>query len=105
MPLLIEKRNCIICFKTTRIVIANSVGHITAVYAMFEKGGGSFTHVIKASEPIVNVLLALIINRTPPKFLTFISLLPIAYGVAYASTLGHLSFDTIYEELTTNVAM
>jgi len=36
------------------IVLLNTIGHVTAVTAMFEKGGGSFTHVIKASEPVVS---------------------------------------------------
>lgn len=31
------------------ISILNAGGHACAVIAMFEKGGGSFTHVIKAS--------------------------------------------------------
>jgi solute carrier family 35, member E1 len=39
------------------IALLNAGGHACAVNAMFEKGGGSFTHVIKASEPVVSVLL------------------------------------------------
>ena len=46
----------------------------------FQKGGGSFTHVIKASEPVVSVLLGLLINRVVPRPLTALSLLPITYG-------------------------
>ena len=63
------------------IVILNTIGHITAVVAMMQKGGGSFTHVIKASEPVVAVILGLIINRAVPKPLTALSLLPITYGI------------------------
>ena len=37
---------------------------------MFEKGGGSFTHVIKASEPVVSVLLGLLVNRIVPVILS-----------------------------------
>lgn len=36
---------------------------------MFEKGGGSFTHVIKSSEPVVSVLLGLLVNRIVPVIL------------------------------------
>jgi hypothetical protein len=50
---------------------------------VFEKGGGSFTHVIKAAEPVVSVILGLFINKDVPKPLTALSLLPITYGVAY----------------------
>jgi hypothetical protein len=48
---------------------------------MMQKGGGSFTHVIKASEPVVAVILGLIINKAVPKPLTALSLLPITYGI------------------------
>ena len=44
------------------IILLNTCGHITAVVAMMQKGGGSFTHVIKASEPVVSVILGLFIN-------------------------------------------
>mmetsp|Transcript_8464 Transcript_8464/g.7582 ORF Transcript_8464/g.7582 Transcript_8464/m.7582 type:complete len:317 (-) Transcript_8464:33-983(-) len=87
------------------IVALNAAGHLAAVIAMFEKGGGSFTHVIKASEPVVSVILGLFINGVVPKPLTALSLLPITYGVAYASTLGNLSVETMSKELTTKAAM
>eukprot|EP01035_Chromulina_nebulosa_P021209 gene21209-27474_t len=87
------------------IVALNAAGHLAAVTAMFEKGGGSFTHVIKASEPVVSVILGLLINGVVPKPLTALSLLPITYGVAYASTLGNLSVETMSKELTTKAAM
>lgn len=87
------------------IVILNAFGHLAAVYAMFEIGGGSFTHVIKASEPVVSVILGLIVNQIIPKPLTALSLLPITYGVAYASTLGNLNIATMSKELTTKAAM
>lgn len=86
------------------IAMLNAGGHACAVNAMFEKGGGSFTHVIKASEPVVSVILGLFINRIVPKPLTAISLLPITYGVAYASTLGDLNVNTMSKELTTKAA-
>ena len=86
------------------IAFLNALGHVSAVIAMFEKGGGSFTHVIKASEPVVSVILSLFINGIVPKPLTALSLLPVTYGVAYASTLGNMNFKSINKELTTKAA-
>lgn len=86
------------------IAILNAGGHLCAVIAMFTPGGGSFTHVIKASEPVVSVILGLLINGVVPKPLTALSLLPITYGVAYASTLGNLNVATMSKELTTMAA-
>ena len=80
------------------------MGHYSAVAAMFEIGGGSFTHVIKASEPVASVILNLLVLGIVPKPLTTISLFPISYGVAYASTLGQLTIETISKELTTKAA-
>lgn len=86
------------------IALMNAGGHACTVNAMFEKGGGSFTHVIKASEPVVSAFLTLIINRIVPKPLTALSLLPVTYGVAYASTLGQLNPSTMSKEFTTKAA-
>lgn len=91
-------------YKLLPIACLNAGGHACAVVAMFEKGGGSFTHVIKASEPVVSVLLGFLVNGVIPKPLTALSLLPITYGVAYASTLGILNMDTMRKELTTKAA-
>lgn len=90
--------------KLLPIACLNALGHAVAVIAMFEKGGGSFTHVIKASEPVVSVILGFFINKVVPKPLTALSLLPITYGVAYASTLGKLDVSTMSTELTTKAA-
>lgn len=87
------------------IAALNALGHTTTVIAMFQKGGGSFAHVIKASEPVVSVLLGLLINGNVPRPLTAISLLPISYGVAYASTLGHLDVVTMSRELSSTAAI
>ena len=87
------------------IIGLNAIGHTASVIAMFEKGGGSFTHVIKASEPVVSSILILAINKILPTPLAGLSLLPITYGVAYASTLGDLSFQSMVKELTTKAAM
>lgn len=72
---------------------------------MFEKGGASFTHVIKASEPVVSVILGLLVNFVVPKPLTALTLFPISYGVAYASTLGNLDLATMSRELASNAAI
>jgi solute carrier family 35 protein E1 len=86
------------------VAILNTVGHMAAVFAMLQPGGGSFTHVIKASEPVVSVTLGLIINGAVPKPFTALSLVPIVYGVAYASTLGNLSPESMARELKTKAA-
>jgi solute carrier family 35 protein E1 len=86
------------------IAFLNALGHTSTVIATFEKGGGSFTHVIKAAEPVVSVFLGLIVSGIVPKPLTSISLLPVTYGVAYASTLGNLNAKTMSSELTTKAA-
>ena len=91
-------------FRLLPIAVLNAAGHACAVIAMFQKGGGSFTHVIKASEPVVSVILGLLINGVVPKPFTALSLLPITYGVAYASTLGNLNVATMSAELTTLTA-
>lgn len=90
--------------KTLSAALLNAGGHACAVIAMFQVGGGSFTHVIKASEPVVSVILGLAINGAVPKPLTALSLLPITYGVAYASTLGQLDVVTMSRELGTMAA-
>jgi solute carrier family 35 protein E1 len=86
------------------IAALNALGHVSAVIAMFQKGGGSFTHVIKASEPVVSVILSFFINGVIPKPLTALSLLPVTYGVAYASTLGNINVKSISKELTSTAA-
>jgi hypothetical protein len=91
--------------KMTPIALLNIVGHVLTVNAMFQKGGGSFTHVIKASEPVVNVVLAFFMYGAVPKPLTALSLLPITYGVAYASTLGSVNIINMQKELSSPVAI
>ena len=86
------------------ICLLNAIGHFAAVYAMFQPGGGSFTHVIKASEPVVSGIFGFLILHAVPKPLTAISLVVVTYGVAYASTLGNLNAATMSKELTTTAA-
>jgi solute carrier family 35 protein E1 len=91
-------------WKLMPVVLVNSIGHLTAQVAMSEKGGGSFTHVIKASEPVVSVLINLLWSGVFVPPMAALSLLPITYGVAYASTLGDLSPAKMSIELTTLAA-
>ena len=86
------------------VVLLNVVGHVCMVMAMFQKGGGSFTHVIKAAEPVVSVILGIILQGKIPKPITAMTLLPITYGVAYASTLGQLDTTTMKREFTSKAA-
>ena len=88
------------------IVALNAIGHTASVFAMFEKGGGSLTHVIKASEPVVVVLMSLLISGASamPKPLTAMTLVPIVYGVAFAATGGNLDAATIAKDLGTTAA-
>lgn len=83
------------------VAFLNAVGHAVALASMFRKGGGSFTQVIKACEPVVSVLLALVINGVVPTPFTALSLLPVMYGVAYASTKGNLTMSAMSSELLT----
>lgn len=87
------------------IAVLNAVGHTTTVIAMFQVGGGSFAHVIKASEPVVSVILGLVVNGAVPRPWTALSLLPICYGVAFASTLGNLNLATMAKEFATLAAV
>ena len=86
------------------IAFVNALGHAMTVCALFEKGGGSFTHVIKAAEPVVTTIMNIIMQGTMPAPLTALSLLPVTYGVAYASTKGNLNPDVMAKELTTKAA-
>ena len=97
------------CFKRAEVCCVQSTNMDTllltyVLYCMYVLYAGSFTHVIKAAEPVVSVLLSLVVLGAVPKPLTAISLLPITYGVAYASTLGDLNPATMAKELTTKAA-
>ena len=88
------------------IVVFNTIGHITAVTAMSAPGGSTFTHVIKASEPLVQVVVQFLWTRgkNVPKLFTGLCLLPVTYGVAYAATSGDLSVATMSKEFTSDAA-
>lgn len=81
------------------IAFCNSIGHYATIAAMAQKGGGSFTHVIKASEPVFSVVLTALIDNKFPKPLAALSLIPITYGVAFASTLGNLSIEEMKSKM------
>lgn len=91
-------------FTLLPIIAMNSIGHTVTVMAMLKKGGGSLTHVIKSSEPVVVVLLNVVINQIVPKPLTALALLPVIYGVSYAATGGNLDAASMLRDLSTEVA-
>lgn len=86
------------------IAFVNSIGHYATIAAMAQKGGGSFTHVIKASEPVFSVVLTALIDHVFPKPMAALSLIPITYGVAFASTLGNLSIEEMKSKMSTPAA-
>lgn len=86
------------------IALCNTLGHITALKAVFAVSG-SLTHVIKAAEPVVQVVCLWLWNGVTPRPLTALSLVPISYGVAHASTLGDLNLVRLRREMTSSVAM
>jgi drug/metabolite transporter (DMT)-like permease len=86
------------------VAILNVLGHAAAVYSMFQSGGGTATHVVKAAEPVVSVILTLLLFGIIPHTFTAFSLVPICYGVAFASTKGNLDWDSCVSTFTTNSA-
>jgi len=74
-----------------------SLGHLgTHIGAVVSLGAGavSFTHIIKASEPVVSAALSFFLLGAVSSWQTYLTLLPIVGGVALAS-LKELSFTWI----------
>jgi solute carrier family 35 protein E1 len=74
-----------------------SLGHLgTHIGAVISLGAGavSFTHIIKASEPVVSAALSFAILGAVSSWQTYLTLLPIVGGVALAS-LKELSFTWV----------
>jgi solute carrier family 35 protein E1 len=67
--------------------------HIGAVVSL-SAGAVSFTHIIKASEPVVSAALSFVMLGAVSSWQTYLTLLPIVGGVALAS-LKELSFTWI----------
>jgi len=77
-----------------KTLIPVSLGHLgTHIGAVVSLGAGavSFTHIIKASEPVVSAALSAAMLGAFYSPITYLTLLPIVGGVALAS-LGELSF-------------
>jgi len=77
-----------------KTLIPVSLGHLgTHIGAVISLGAGavSFTHIIKASEPVVSAGLSAVMLGAVYSPITYLTLLPIVGGVALAS-LGELAF-------------
>ena len=70
--------------------IAHALGMLTTTYSLYS-GVVSFTHVIKSAEPVFSAALSAIILKNYFAPQVYITLLPIVFGVALASS-SELSF-------------
>merc|ERR1711871_397728 len=80
-----------------KTLIPVSLGHLgTHIGAVVSLGAGavSFTHIIKASEPVVSAALSAVLLGAVYSPITYLTLLPIVGGVALAS-LKELSFTWV----------
>jgi len=98
----LDSSGVLLSYPTTTNSIAHD--HYTDIYPLLNISLSLIGVVIKASEPVVSVILNLIFNKVVPKPLTALSLLPVTYGVAYASTLGKLNWKTMSKELGSKTA-
>lgn len=80
-----------------KTLVPVSLGHLgTHIGAVISLGAGavSFTHIVKASEPVVSAALSFLILGAVSSWQTYLTLLPIVGGVALAS-LKELSFTWV----------
>ena len=80
--------------ENVKTLIPVSLGHLgTHIGAVVSLGAGavSFTHIVKASEPVVSAALSFVLLGSVMSPVTYLTLLPIVGGVALAS-LKELSF-------------
>merc|ERR1719352_1411842 len=80
-----------------KTLIPVSLGHLgTHIGAVVSLGAGavSFTHIVKASEPVVSAALSAVLLGAIYSPITYLTLLPIVGGVALAS-LKELSFTWV----------
>merc|ERR1719252_127820 len=80
-----------------KTLIPVSLGHLgTHIGAVVSLGAGavSFTHIIKASEPVVSAALSAVLLGAFSSWQTYLTLVPIVGGVALAS-LKELSFTWV----------
>ena len=91
-----------------KTLIPVSLGHLgTHIGAVVSLGAGavSFTHIVKASEPVVSAALSAVMLGAFYHPITYLTLVPIVGGVALAS-LKELSFSykSLFCALLSNVA-
>lgn len=70
--------------KCTVLAMLHTVGHVAAVVAM-AAGAVSFTHIIKALEPLFSVVFGAVINKKVAPLYVNVWLVPIIGGVAWAA--------------------
>lgn len=73
-----------------QIALMHGLGNLASIVS-FSSGAVSFTHVIKACEPVIAALLSSMLLKTPTPMPVFASLVPIILGVGLASA-TELSF-------------
>lgn len=73
-----------------RIALMHGLGNLASIVS-FSSGAVSFTHIIKACEPIFAAILSSVLLKTPTPLPVFASLVPIILGVGIASA-TELSF-------------
>lgn len=80
----------------------HTVGHISACVS-FSKVAVSFTHIIKAAEPVFSVIFSSFLGQSYP-FLVWLSILPIVFGCALAAvTEVSFNFTGLYGAMISNV--
>eukprot|EP01095_Lingulamoeba_sp_RSL-Kostka_P017751 TRINITY_DN9430_c0_g2_i1.p1 TRINITY_DN9430_c0_g2~~TRINITY_DN9430_c0_g2_i1.p1 ORF type:complete len:394 (+),score=58.23 TRINITY_DN9430_c0_g2_i1:118-1299(+) len=87
------------------VSIVNGFGHLMTNFSM-ESAEVSFTHTIKAAEPLFSYILVVYIFKIKkPTFLMFLSLLPIVFGIVLATTTElHYSHFGLITAMLSNLA-
>ncbi|RYH18448.1 hypothetical protein EON65_27190 [archaeon] len=62
----------------------HALGQVATVYALYA-GSVSFTHVVKAAEPLFSAILSAVVMKSKLSVESYLSLMPIVVGVAIAS--------------------
>jgi solute carrier family 35 protein E1 len=70
--------------KVTPAAVFHSIGHVCTVVSL-GAGSVSFTHIVKAAEPIFSTVLSAIILKSYSPTVVNLTLLPVVAGVAVAS--------------------
>lgn len=68
----------------SKIALVHGLGNLATVYSL-ASGQVSFTHIVKAAEPVFSAILSSIFLRSHFPVSVYLSLLPIIFGVALAS--------------------